>query len=108
MIATLTTTRGDRGKIFDFVETQIDRQTIQPNLRIIVNGLPENGDFDLVKRIRRGVESAKLSGIQRIYIWEDDDSYPSNYIEEMEKHFVDADFVGYDDTVYYNIKNRTW
>jgi hypothetical protein len=108
MIATLTTTRGDRGKIFDFVEVQIDKQTRQPDKRILINTPPDNGDVDLVKRVRQGLSLAKSSGIQRVYIWEDDDSYPSSYIEEMEKYFIEADFVGYDDTTYYNIKNRTW
>lgn len=108
MIATLTTTRGDRGRLLDFVETQIDKQTKQPDVRILINTPPDNGEFDLTKRIRTGLRLANEKGIERVYIWEDDDAYPSNHIEEIEKHFVEADFVGYEDTTYYNIKNKTW
>lgn len=107
-IATITPTRGDRPQFFEFARVQLDRQTVQPDNRYYMAYKPDNGVPDLIQRVRRGIELARKDKMDAVFIIEDDDCYPSNYIEEMRKHFRDGDFIGYDDTLYYNVKNRTW
>lgn len=107
MIATLTPSRGDRSQFLAFCKEQIERQTLVPDESYFITDPPTNGEFDLVKRIRRGYEMAKERGAERLYIWEDDDAMPSDYLQMMESS-QDWDFIGYEDTLYYNIRNRTW
>ena len=42
-----------------------------------------------------------------IYVWEDDDYYPPNYIEKM-RLTHGYDFAGTEASLYYNIKTRRW
>lgn len=107
-IAAITPTRGDRKQFFDFARVQLDSQTVQPDARYYMAYTPENGAADLIQRVRKGIELARRDGMDAVFVIEDDDCYPSNYIEEMKRHFLFADFVGYDDTTYYNIRNKTW
>lgn len=107
-IATVTPTRGDRKKFFEFCGIQIDKQTLQPTNKYFIAFNPDGPEPDLTKRVRGGYELAKKDGMDWIIVWEDDDCMPSNYIETLSEHFKDYDFVGYSDTLYYNIRNRTW
>jgi len=95
----------DRPELFKFCREQIERQTIQPKNKYFIAFKPENGKPDLVKRIKNGVQLAKNDGIDYIVLIEDDDAYPSKYLEQID---FNADFFGYEQTVYYNIKNRTY
>lgn len=107
-IATITPTRGDRPQFFDFARVQLDNQTVQPDTRLYMAYEPENGVFDLTQRVRKGVAMAKNYGAEAVVIWEDDDNYPSDYIETLLPHLKHNDFVGFENTFYYNIKNKTW
>lgn len=104
---TLTFDRGDRPQFFNFCLDQL-RVMHNGNMdnAIIINEPPISHEHDLVKRFRKGVEIAKAKGFEVVYIVESDDSYPSDYIDRM--YVNGADFVGYEDTTYFNIRNRTW
>lgn len=66
---------------------------------------PTDDKFDLTKRVRIGVYIAKQKGFDKVYIMENDDYYPDNYFEKMA---FNGDFVGCEESIYYNIKNKTY
>ncbi len=70
---------------------------------IHINHAPVTTGFDLIERIHMGVEVARQLGIKKAFIVENDDWYSQEYFQPFEE-----DFVGYQDTVYYHIKNKTW
>lgn len=106
-IATLTTTRGDRRIFSDFARVQVELQTVDPSFVYIIDSPPHNTEFDLVTRVKKGIEMARNDGVEYIVIIEDDDCYPSNYIETLLPHLT-VDFVGFESTLYYNVRNKTW
>lgn len=108
MIATLTPSRGDRPELLAFCKEQIGRQTIKPDATYFIDYTPVDDQFDLTERIRRGFEYAKKDGHEIIFILEDDDGIPDDYIERYLPHFKNADFVGDNKTCYYNIKSLRW
>lgn len=103
--ATITPTR-DRPKLLSFCREQLSRQTIQPDLKVFIDVKPTDDQPDITKRIKQGIELVKREGIDIVYIVEDDDFYCKDYLERMQ--IGDNDFIGYQDTIYYHIKNRTW
>lgn len=103
--ATLTPTRGDRKELFQFCRGQLDRQTLQPQKRYYIFFSPSDNKPDLVKRVKNGIELARQDGIEYVFMVEDDDFYPENYFESIK---LDFDFFGYSDTIYYNLRNRTY
>jgi len=105
--ATITASR-DRPKMFSFCREQLDNQTLQPKNKYFINYSAKDSQPDLIRRIRNGIELAQSEGIDIVYIWEDDDCYPSNYLEIMQHNIGDNDFIGYNDTFYYSLKSRTW
>lgn len=93
--------RGDRPEFTEHCLNQLAKHDwIQP---IHVKHKPLTSRPDLVERIKNGVESAKLSGFTHAFIVENDDWYHPEYFQKFTE-----DFVGYFDTVYYHIKNKTW
>lgn len=104
-IATITPTRGDRAELFNFCTQQLSRQTLQPNNVITVPFSPSDDQPDLVKRVKHGYQLAKEKGIDYIVFIEDDDFYPDTYLANIDYNY---DFFGYSDTIYYNLRNRTY
>lgn len=102
---TITPTRGDRPQFLEFCRHQLSRMHIKPDHSYFIDHAPESTDFDLVGRVRKGVEQAKADGFERVFIIEDDDHYPADYFLHMPP---DADFLGDDHTIYYHLGNRTW
>jgi hypothetical protein len=106
-LCTLTVDRGDRKVFFDFC---LDQLRIMHNGNmdnaIIINDRPENGQHDLVKRFKKGIAIAKEKGFDVVVVVESDDQYPSDYLERISIN--GADFVGFENTVYYNVRNKTW
>ena len=72
----------------------------------IINHTPKSDSVDLVLRVKQGYNMAKRDGFEYVFIIEDDDYYPENYFE-LFGDFWNYDFVGYSDTVYYNLRNKT-
>lgn len=97
----ITPDRGDRPHLTKHMFFQMERQTVKPAKHYHVNGAPVSQGFDLVSRVKKGIEQAKADGFDYCYIIENDDYYPDNYFEKMD--FRGCDFVGIPETVYYNI-----
>jgi len=99
----------DRGDRPEFTEHCLER------LRVISTELPFDlgivhvdyppfgNSFDLIERIKTGIKQAKHWGFTKAFIVENDDWYSPEYFKPF-----DEDFVGYSDTIYYHIKNKTW
>lgn len=104
--ATLTCSRGDRPQFFDFCMHQITRLTMQPKHTVIVNEPPKSNAADITLRIRKGLTAIKNLGIDIVYIIEDDDLYPKDYIEQQ--WIGTHDFIGRSKSLYYNLQNRTY
>jgi hypothetical protein len=107
-ICTLTVDRGDRKPFFDFCILQLKEMGLNGSDSIFVDFPPTSHEFDLVKRFRLGVERAKEKGFDYVCVVESDDMYPDSYVEIMFHNLLGNDFVGFTDTIYYNIRNRTW
>jgi hypothetical protein len=109
---TITPTRGDRPELFKFCIKQLDKMAGDKPLlnAYIINEQPKSDFVDLVSRIRQGYEMAKRDGFKYIFIIEDDDYYPENYLTNLYSIAAsgDYDFIGYSDTVYYNLRNKTY
>lgn len=104
---TITPSRGgERPKFLDFCKHQISRMTIQPKESFFISHPPVSETPDLILRIQLGIAAAQKAGIDICYIIEDDDYYSSYYFEVAE--MGDNDFVGFDKTIYYNIKNNSY
>jgi hypothetical protein len=101
---TITPTRGDRKELLAFTMYRMP-EDIE---KIIVDYAPESDEVDLIPRIRKGIEIAKSKGFEYALIIEDDDYYPDEYYELAQKEFTNGDFFGFDNTLYYNLKNRTY
>jgi hypothetical protein len=103
-IATITPSRGgERPQFIAFCLTQLNR--MKPQETIIVSHKSQ-GPYDLIPRIKAGIQQAREMGIDRIAIVEDDDYYPADYLSHI--NLDDYDFWGWGTTYYYHIKNRTW
>lgn len=73
----------------------------------LMNDRPTSDQPDLVPRIRKGVELAKRDGFEWAFIIEDDDYYPYDYFQQV-GDLSDYDFVGFNTTTYYNLRNQTY
>lgn len=106
-IATLTPTR-DRAKLFEFCKEQIYLQTIQVDNKYFMLFDPSDSQPDITKRIRTGYELAKKDGMDWVIILEDDDSYRTDHIERYARFMDRYDFIGDQNSLYYNIKTKRW
>lgn len=68
---------------------------------------PMSDQVDLVPRVRKAVEIAKKAGYDWAFIIENDDYYPANYFS-LFGDLSTYDFVGFNTTTYYNLRNRTY
>jgi len=103
--AIITPTR-DRPKMLEFCKYQVSKFTIQPEKHYIIDYPPVSTDVDISERVCLGVEMAKRDGIDLVFIVEDDDFYPFDYIERF-RYLSDYQFFGSIRTTYYSLKNRT-
>lgn len=100
--ATITPSRGDRPELLGFTMRRLNVP-----YKIACIEPPKSGDIDLVPRVKHGIEVAKRNGYDFVFIVEDDDYYPADYFASF-GDLSNVDFVGYSDTIYYNLKNKTW
>lgn len=102
--ATITPTRGDRPELLEFCNYQLNRMERKPNASFFIEHKPENNKVDLVYRVVLGLQEAVLSGVDFVFIIEDDDYYDPTYFN----HIPDADFIGEQNTIYHNLRNKTY
>lgn len=96
--------RGDRPEFTEHCLSRLRSFKLPFDLAIIhVDYVPFGPQFDLIKRIQTGIQRAKHWGYKKAFIVENDDWYSESYFQPF-----DEDFVGYSDTIYYHIKNKTW
>ena len=96
--------RGDRPEFLNHCIMQMERQTLHPD-EIYLEGpeIKPTNNFDLIKRVRRGITEAVRDGIDICYIIENDDYYPDDYFEKMFiSHF---NFIGIPKSIYYYIRS---
>ena len=101
---TITPTRDDRPQFLNFCKHQLDRMSEgRPNF--IIDYKPRGTFPDLVPRIQVGIELAKEAGCEYIFIVENDDYYPIDYLRTK---VLDFDFWGCETTTYYNLRTRSY
>lgn len=105
-IATITPNRGnERPQFMTFCEYQLRRMDPEPARIMMLDWLPESDQVDIVPRLKVGVAAAKSHGIEYVFIVESDDFYPANYLSNFTPGY---DFYGFTETIYYNLRNRTY
>lgn len=104
--------RGDRPELLKFCKRQIENQTLKPTKIYHVNFHPETvNKFDLVERVRKGVEMAKADNIDWVIVCENDDQYNVAYLSNMFEAILvnpQISFIGCSKSLYYNLKNNTY
>lgn len=112
MIHLLTPDRGDRAPLFSHCRRQVSlfEQNGHKIKHWLLNEAPRTDKPDLTARIQRGYNLVKEEGNESdwIFIVENDDNYPADYLTRFMPYFADYDFIGSDRTIYYNVRNRTW
>jgi hypothetical protein len=88
----------------EFCKRQLLKMDIGYNCT--VDYMPVDRRFDLVKRFRTGVKAIEAHGIDNVIVVESDDMYPDNYLKYFD--FENYDIIGWDRTIYYNIRTREW
>lgn len=101
--ATVTPSRGDRPELLQFCVKQLTELT-GGTRNYLMNDRPITADFDLVPRIRKGIELARRDGFTHVFIVEDDDFVTKEYFQTD----LDFDFFGYSESTYYNLRNKTY
>lgn len=106
---TITPCRGDRPQLMQFCKQQLQRMTVKPDQSYFIDYPPKGTGFDLVERIKTGVDQARNDGHQYAFIIENDDYYLPDYFKSFEQAMKDGvDFFGCHTTTYYNLRNKTF
>jgi hypothetical protein len=100
-IAAITMSRGDRPQLLNHCVKQMNDQTVKLDKHYIIDYKPLNNNCDLIPRFKKGLELAKADGIDFVFVIEDDDYYPTDYIEKTYK--PGFDIIGYYKTIYYHL-----
>lgn len=102
--ATITPDRGDRKPLMDFCKYQISRFEVKPDKSYFIDYAPRSEGIDIVPRVLEGIERAKEDDFDLVFILESDDYYDTTYFN----HIPDADFIGESNSIYYNLRNKTY
>jgi hypothetical protein len=108
---TITPDRGDRPKLIEFCYKQITRMIDERSrTNLYIEYAPTSDKIDLINRVRTGVNVAyrTYNGIDWSFIIENDDYYPADYIKNLLPLLDGLDFIGWQNTFYYNIKTRRY
>lgn len=100
--------RGDRPELTEHCFKQLNRMTIQPDKIYHVNHRPETERFDLISRVHKGISIAKAEGFDWCFIIENDDYYPPDYFIRYVPFMEKSDFIGEQESIYYNLRNLTY
>lgn len=100
---------GERKEFFEFCIKQLNVLNAgHPTNAYLMNEHPKTSEIDLVPRIREGLQLAKKDGFEWAFILEDDDAMPDNYFSRYSPYFNKVDFIGDNQTYYYNILTLRW
>jgi hypothetical protein len=99
--------RNDRTEFTSHCFTQLERMTVKPHKVFHINYRPDTERFDLISRVRKGVSQARAEGYEWAFIIENDDYYPVNYFERFLPYLDKFDFIGSEESNYYNLRNQT-
>lgn len=99
--------RGDRAELTENCFRQLERMTLKPDSIGHINYDPLDSGFDLVERIKTGVNKCQELGYDLCFIIENDDFYPAEYFEGFAPYFEKYDFFGQEHSDYYNLRNLT-
>lgn len=75
---------------------------------LLMDGFPKTNNYDIIPRIREGINDAKIGEWDFAFIIENDDYYPDDYIKNILPLLDGLDFIGWQNTFYYNIKTRRY
>lgn len=107
MIAIITPDRGDRPEFLDHCRYQVQRQTVKYLHHFVIDFAPLEGVVDIVPRIKEGLKQAAENGFRYVMIFENDDYYPDNYVEKMQRFLMSSHaLVGLDETMYYSLQQK--
>lgn len=100
--------RGDRTQLREWCEHQVKQFHAEGHMfTVYVDFVPVNSRHDLIARIYQGIDVVKSKGIDLVFIVENDDFYPKDYLSKMGNP-EDFDFIGCEHSYYYNLSNLTW
>ncbi len=108
-VGILIPTRGDRLILLENALRLIGRQTIKPYRVEVVGETPKSEACDITYRYRTGYQ--KMTDVDVILFWEDDDWYIEDYIETMLTEWDKAgrpDLFGSRYTLYYHLKLKRY
>lgn len=105
----ITPDRGDRPKLVEFFWRQMERMEMDGEASAFhIKYPPVDSKVDLIRRVRWGLDMAKADRIDWVFIIENDDYYPADYIKNLLPYLDGLDFIGWQNTFYYNIKTRRY
>lgn len=105
--AILTPDRNDRKELLQHCKEQVSRFHFKAK-HYIINYTSDSEDCDIVPRIKRGIAQAKTDGHSWVVIAENDDHYPADYLDRIIPYMATHDFIGDQNTTYYNLRNNTY
>ena len=89
----------------------IDEYNFRPGwtiLKVLPHPLWEEGQNTQARNLLAGIREVEKYDLEAVFIIEDDDYYPPNYISEMMQRLEGFDLAGETKTVYYNVKQKGW
>jgi len=98
---TITPDRGDREVL---TKNCKERLHAQGHSNWFVDFEANSDKCDIVPRIKHGAFMVKSCGFDWAFIIENDDYYPADYIQNLLPLLDGLDFIGWQNTFYYNIK----
>lgn len=100
--------RGDRDELTLRCRKMINAfKSPEHAFTVFVDFEPEGTKPDLIERIHDGIQTAKERGIDFVFVVENDDMYPTDYLSKMGNP-EGYDFIGCEHSYYYNLRNLTW
>ena len=87
-IGVIIPTRGDRLMLLENSLRLLGKQTVKPDRVLVIDEEPKSDECDITYRYRTGYE--KMTDVDVIFFWEDDDWYIDDYIETMLKEWEKA------------------
>lgn len=100
--------RNDRPELLKHCYAMLNKQTVKPEAVYLMNHDTGINGFDLVDRVKLGVDLAIQDGFEWCFIIENDDFYPASYFERFQSTMERADFIGQQFSIYYNLRNLTY